>query len=432
MKNSKLFQYVFIGAFVFFIIVGAILFATYRSNREGSMQINITMWGTLPADSFSAFMNRYFSDKDLKYTVNYSAKNLATFDRELVEALASGVGPDAIILPQDLIVRYQDRIYPVPYTVFSELNFKQTYIQQGELFLNKNGVLALPFNIDPLVMYWNQDIFNNVSVTKPPTTWAEIADLVPKITKKDQAGNILTSTVALGEFRNITNAKSILSALLIQAGNPIVISDAEGNFESTLDNHFGLNTSPAVLSLQFYSSFANSARREYSWNRSLPNSFDAFASGDLAIYFGFASEYLKIKNKNPNLNFSVALLPQIKDAKVYSTFGQMQGLAIMKNSKNPAGAFTVLTALTSAEAVPFWKDLFNLPSARRDILGQIEQNAIKTIFNKSAIMSKGWLDPNAEQTSIIFQNMVESYTTGREVLESVINSASDRLDNLFK
>jgi ABC-type glycerol-3-phosphate transport system substrate-binding protein len=432
MKNSKLFQYVVMGVFIFFIIVGAILFSTYRSKDKSLTNISITMWGILPQTEFSSFMSRYFNEVDLKYNVNYVERNPTTFDRELVEALASGTGPDAIILPEDLIVRYTNKIYTIPYAVFPELNFKETFIQEGELYLNSKGILALPFMIDPLVMYWNRDIFNNASITKPPVTWAEISSLVPKMTKKDQVSNIIRSTVALGEFRNISNAKEILSALLIQAGNPIVTIDAEDSFSSILKEDFGLSSSPAELSLNFYTNFSNPTKPEYSWNRSLANSLDVFANGDLAIYFGFASEYMTIKNKNPNLNFDVAILPQIANSKVYNTFGNMLGFAIMKNSSNPAGTYTVLTTLTSAEAFPFWTNLFNLPSARRDILGQVEKSATKTVFNKSAIMSKGWFDPNSAQTGIIFQEMVESYTTGRESIQGAVSTASDRLDNLLK
>jgi len=431
MKNNKLFQYIVMGLFVFFIIVGAILFSTYRSNNTSSTNISITMWGTLPADDFGNFVSKYFSDAGLKYTVDYVEKSLATFDRDLVEALASGAGPDAVVIPEDMIVRLSNKIYPIPYTTFSELNFKQTYIQEGELFLNKKGILALPFSVDPLVMYWNRDIFNNASVTKPPATWAEISNLVPKMTKKDQSKNITASTVALGEFRNVVNAKEILSALLIQAGNPIIETSADGIFSSVLKDDFGLKTPPAALSLEFFTSFSNPVKKEYSWNRSLTSSLNAFVNGDLALYFGFASEFLNIKEKNPNLNFDVAVLPQISGAKIYNTFGNMLGFAIMKNSLDPAGTFTVLSNLTSAEAVPFWSNLFNISSARRDILGQVDKSAAKTVFNQSAIMSKGWLDPNGVETSIIFQEMVESYTTGRENLLEAIGTASDRLDGLL-
>lgn len=431
MKNTKLFQYIVIGAFVFFTIVGAILFSTYRSTSSSSASVRISMWGTLPADSFTAFISKYFNESNLKYTVDYVEREAATFDKDLVEALASGTGPDAIILPADLVVRYTNKIYTIPFAVLPELTFKDTFIQQGELYLNSTGTLALPFSVDPLVMYWNRDTFNNFSVTKPPATWAEITNLSAKITKRDALQNILSSTVALGEFRNVNNAKAVLSTLLLQAGNPIVaVEEGDGSLVSGL-NEVGTKISPASLSLQFYTNFSNPSRPEYSWNRSLVNSLDAFANGDLAIYFGFASEFMKIKNKNPNLNFDVALLPQAQGAKAFSTYGDMLGFAIMKNSKDPSGAYSVISALTSAEAVPFWKDIFPVASARRDILGVAESSSIRTVFNKSAIMSRGWLDPNSIETSKIFQEMVESYTTGRESLEGAINTASDRLDSLL-
>lgn len=432
MKNSKLFQYIVTGAFIFFIILGGILFSTYRSADKNSVNINITIWGTLPNDAFTAFMSRYFNESSLKYTVNYEEIETNSFDQVLVEALASGVGPDAIILPEDLIVRFSNRVYTIPFTVLPELQFKQTFIQEGELYLNGQGVMALPLSIDPLVMYWNRDIFNTVSVTKPPVNWSEISNLVSRMTKKDPAQNIIRSTTALGEFRNITNAKEILAALIMQAGNPIItLNLEEGSLDSTLAEDFDLTTAPAIAALEFFTNFSNPTKREYSWNRSLANSQDAFANGDLAIYFGFASEFTRIKNKNPNLNFDVAALPQIQGARTFSTFGNMLGLAIMKNSTDPGGTYSVITALTSANAFPFWNDIFNLPSARRDILGQVDKSAIRTVFNQSAIMSRSWLDPDQARTSNIFQEMVESYTTGRESIEGAVNTASDRLESLL-
>lgn len=431
MNNSKLFQYVVLGLFIFFIIVGSILFATYRSTDTAETNINITIWGTLRAEDFSSFISKFFNENGIKYTVDYVERNSATFDQDLVEALASGDGPDAIILPEDLIVRYINKIYPIPYSTLSELEFKNTFIQEGELYLRSNGILALPFTVDPMVMYWNRDTFYNVGVIKPPATWAEISNLVSKMTIKDLAQNILRSTVALGEFRNVANAKEILSALMIQAGTPIVKTNSDGTLSSSLISNFDMKNSPIALSLQFFTNFSNPVKPEYSWNRSLQNSLDVFANGDLAIYFGFASEFIKIKEKNPNLNFDVALLPQVVGATTYSTFGRMLGFAIMRNSINPAGTYIVLNTLASAQAFPYWSNIFNIPSARNDMLGQIDNNAIKTVFNQSAIRSKGWLDPNKVETGKIFQEMVESYTTGRETLEAVINNASDKIDNLI-
>jgi ABC-type glycerol-3-phosphate transport system substrate-binding protein len=436
MKNTKTFQYVVYGAFIFFTIVGAIMFATFRSKSSSNTSVSISMWGTLPAGDMTSFMNQYFSENDLKYSVQYSQRSADTFDAQLVEALASGTGPDAIILPQDLIVRYSNKLYPIPLTVLPELNFKETYIQEGELLLNGSGVLGLPFLIDPLVMYWNRDIFNNLGITKTPATWPEVLTLVPKIVTKDQAGNITRSAVAMGEYRNINNAKPLISTLFLQAGNQIVSLDKEeGDFDGVLENEGGGTTrnSLTTLALQFYTNFSNPTRAEYSWNRALTNSLDAFANGDLAMYFGFASEYTVIKEKNPNLNFEVAIMPQTKDGtnRANITFGRMQSFGIMRTSANPGGAYAVISALTSAAAVPFWTERFDLPSARRDILAQMQTVAARAVFNQSAIISRGWYDPSGKDTSAIFQEMIESYTTGRETLEGAIGTASDRIDNLL-
>ena len=391
------------------------------------------MWGTVPSDYFDGFVTKYFNDSQLKYTVKYTQKNAATFDSDLIEALASGSGPDAIVLPEDLIVRYSNKIFTIPYAVLPELTFKQTFVNEGQLYLNSTGALALPFIIDPLVMYWNKDIFNNAGVTNPPNTWVGISSLASQMSKKDKIANILSSAVALGEFRNIVNAKEILASLIMQAGNPIVNFGTDGYFKSTLKDDFGLKTAPTVLALQFYTNFSNPSRPEYSWNRSLTNSLDAFASGDLAIYFGFASEFAQIKDKNPNLNFDVSMLPQGTGTKtINSTFGNMIGFAILKNSTNPSGAYTVLSSLASANAVPYWTNIFNLPSARQDSVHDVNNSAIKTIFNRSAVISRGWYDPNSLQTSAIFQNMVESFTTSRGGADEVVGTASDQIDSLIK
>lgn len=431
-NNSKLFQYIVLGLFIFFIIVGTIIFATYRSKSSNTRNVQVTIWGTWPRDTFTSFVANYFDKAGLEYQVNYVEREASTFDTDLVEALASGQGPDAIILPADLIVRYANKVYNIPFTFYPELNFKQTFIEGGELYLTGNGILALPLTVDPLVMYWNRDIFNTAGVTQVPKTWADVLALTPKLTKKDATQNIIQSTVAFGEFRNINNAKNILSTLILQAGNPIIRLNSESRaLTSVLSEGVGQNAFPAVASLGFYTNFSNPVKAEYSWNRSLPNSLDVFANGDLALYFGLASEYMNIKNKNPNLNFAVATVPQVLGARTYSTYGQMNGLAIMNSTRDLAGTFSVVSALTSSAAVPYWANLFNVPSARRDILAVPNTNAIRTVFNQSAIMSKGWLDPDNVRTNAVFQDMIESYTTGRETLSGAVSTASGRLNNLL-
>jgi ABC-type glycerol-3-phosphate transport system substrate-binding protein len=66
-----------------------------------------------------------------------------------------------------------------------------------------------------------------------------------------------------------------------------------------------------------------------------------FLSGSLATYFGFASEYYDLKNKNPNLDFDVAPLPQAKGERRAATYGKMYGFSIVHTTPNPAVTYNV-------------------------------------------------------------------------------------------
>jgi hypothetical protein len=73
-------------------------------------------------------------------------------------------------------------------------------------------------------------------VANPPKYWDELYALTSKISTHDSSSDILQSTVAFGEWDNVTNAKEILSLLLLQAGTPIVNYDnQQKKYTSVLD-----------------------------------------------------------------------------------------------------------------------------------------------------------------------------------------------------
>jgi hypothetical protein len=105
--------------------------------------------------------------------------------------------------------------------------------------------------------------------------------------------------------------KEILATLFFQSGNNIterspVTGEVSAVIDKDLEKEFeDASGTPTESVLDFYTSFANPSKSLYSWNRSLPNSENAFLNGDLAFYFGYASEIKRIQDKNPNLNFDV-------------------------------------------------------------------------------------------------------------------------------
>ncbi len=435
MKKTSTFQTIILVVFGAFIVIGMAYFSLGAgSGKKDSSKLrnNITIWGTLPDSIIMNTMHDIFPKNSGKIIYKQKRKNV--FNKDLIDALASGKGPDMILLPQNLILQYSDKIYPVPYKSMSVRDFKNRFIQEGELYLNKTGILAMPITINPMVMYWNRNIFSSSGISEPPKYWDEFYKIAQNVTVKDNQSNISQSAVALGGFQNITHAKDILSLLIMQAGDPITAKStlAKSGVVSVFGGMFGGKIPPAVSALYFYTGFSNPIKSNYSWNSSLPDSFDMFTKGNLAVYFGFASEVSDIEKTNPNLNFDVAKMPQTKGSRTSITFGNMQGLSILKHSKNITEAFKVSIMLSNPEFVAGLAKALNLPPVRRDLLSKKPSDAYMSLFYDSALISKAWLDPSPIDTENIFKNMVNSISSGKQMVSSSIISTGAEIQNLLK
>ncbi|MFZ2620883.1 MAG: extracellular solute-binding protein [Minisyncoccia bacterium] len=426
----SIFKIVTIAIFSVCIVAGVAIFALSKNSTSGG-SANIVVWGTIPNEVFDvAYKNSSIAvSKDIM--ISYVKKDQDSFDSDLVEAIASGSGPDAVLLRDDFVYRNRNKLLTIPYNNYPERNFKDTFIEGGELSLTSEGITAFPFIVDPMVMYWNRNMFSNSSISQPPRYWEELYLLIDKLAKRNGA-DVLESAIALGEWRNITNAKEIITMLLLQAGTPIVSRTNSGGIISVLNSQFDYPVQPSLSAVNFYTEFSNPISPKYTWNRSLPLSLNMFLSGKLAMYLGFASEIFPIQQKNSNLNFDVTYVPQIKNTPKKTVFAHMYSLAIIKQSKQISGAFTVITALTESTAIKALSGIMNLPPVRRDLLGERPSEAFQTVFFNSAIISHSWIDPNLVGSSNVFRDMIESITSGRSRDIEALNRANQELSALLR
>jgi multiple sugar transport system substrate-binding protein len=340
-----------------------------------------------------------------------------------------------LLLPDDLILRHSDKIDLIPYLSLPQRDFQNLFVQAAEIYMRDSGLVALPFAIDPLVMYWDRDLFNNSSVTIPPKYWDEFLTLAPKLTKRDPKTNDITqSAIAFGEYVNIDNAKDIIAMLFLQVGNPIVrlVNGRPTTELSALTGQQVVPNQDIVSAFRFYMDFSNPLKNIYSWNRAHSSSRDEFINGNLALYFGFASEHASLRQKNPHLNFAVAPIPQPRETKVEITFARMHGLAVLKSSRNKPTAFYAAQHLLDTKPSGDFAAAFNLPPVRRDLLARRPGDAVLSVFYDSAIRSRTWLDPKPEESDKAFRQMVESVSSGRSNIESAVNYLNTALITLLK
>lgn len=425
------FQLVLLLVFGAFILVAVFIFSFSRGG--GAQKATVTVWGPIPADEWREMMINLEFAQDRTLEIRYVEKEESQLSSEFTQALAVGRGPDLIVLPHEDYWRERDKLLLIPFASITERDFKNTFIEEGELYLDmiNGGMYALPLVIDPLVLYYNRDHLTSAGITAPLAYWDEIYDHIDKLSVKDAAGNITKSAIALGEARNIPHAKDIYSLLALQAGTPIT-AFSNGELVPVLTYNFGLTSIPGESALNFYTQFSNPGKTFYTWNRSLLNAQTHFTSGDSSYYLGFASELATIRAKNPTLNFSVAPVPQSRVSNRQLTYGKLYGVSVVKNSKNPQAALQAALKLVSQSASSELSNILKIPSARRGLLTQRPTDDIFSVFRDSALQSRGWLDPDSEATEVIFKDMIESVTSGRARVNEALGQANEELSNLIE
>ena len=419
------FQIITISIFVICIIAGIAAFALYKGDSSTTTLPSITIWGTFSKDSFDQYVSNINNTLQQQISIKYVEEPATSFTSDFVSALARGQGPDAILIPAELLLPNEDKLALIPFSSLSQRTLLDTYVKEAGLYVNQSGILGLPFMMDPLVMYWNRDMLDSAGIARAPQYWDDFTPINKALTVKDQNGNVRRSAIALGVFGNVDNAREILGTLLMQSGNPVTKLTPEGSIVSTIKTSASVSPTAA---LQFFTKFVDPTNPDYSWNRSLPSSKAAFLSGSLATYFGFASELGDLKDKNPNLNFDISMLPQVRTGGVKTTYGRMYGFSMVRTSQNLNTVFSVINTLTTTQPLADLSNKLYLPSVRRDVIAAGSNDPYISLFNQAALVSNTWLDADINRSYQIFGNMVYSLTSGQKTIYQAIQDAGDQYD----
>jgi len=431
MKNLRPFQIALLVGFGVVAIVAVFILANYQSQQSQEDLLygdRVEIWGTLEANIFNdLFISIRQTDRAFN-VVNYREINEADFDDVLVNAIAEGRSPDMIVLASDKLVKHRNKLLAIPYENFPERDFRDLYVDGAEIFTMIDGVYAVPFAVDPLIMYWNRDLFASGGLAQPPTTWETVVNaVVPSVTVRTDARDIITSGLAFGEYRNVYRAKDILLMLAIQSGSQLVY-ETERNYEIALNNQIGEVTgSPLESSVRFFTDFSNVNNALYSWNRIQPLDSQAFIAGDLALYFGRASEVQSIADRNPNLNFDTAMVPQGGSATARRTYGTFYGFAFPQASANVTGAYNAAQTISNFDNANALTTALNMGPARRDIVSAGSGNAFRVTALQSSLIAKSWLDPEPVASDNIFKQMIEDLVSNRVRIGVAVNDAINRL-----
>ncbi len=426
MKTS-LFQSILIGIFGVGALVGLFVFATYTSNNSGDNTIgSVIIWGTLPESDMKSILTTVTQTNTELKSVSYVQKDRSSLSAELATAIATDSAPDLVLASQEELRSLARFVSVIPFETLSADTFQNTFVDGAGVFSAPGGYYGMPFLVDPLVLFWNRSILSSNGVAKPPVNWEALTGLVPNIAVLTPNKQVTRGLIALGTYNNVHNARGILSSLFLQTGVPLSSYSANG----VLSANLGATSGQAVLG--FYTQFADPSKVSYTWNASLPDSQQKFLVGDLAFYLGYVSETRYLRSANPNLDFSVAVLPQPATASVKRAYGLIYALMIPRGAKNPAGAYQTAVLLASQEQQSVAGVYTGLAPANLNVLANTPADPVAVVAYAEALYTRGWLSPSVADTDNVFSGMINNVTSGRSTIESALASAERSLSSLLQ
>ena len=432
MENMSIFRISLIVFFAILAVAGVITFSTFRGTSSTEQIGEVTIWGTFDQVAFDRYLTTLTDSQESFSRVEYIQVDAVNFEQDVLEAMASGRSPDLLFIPDYELYSYLDKVYTLNSEQYAKSTFINNFVDGAEIFFQNGGIVGLPLASDPLVMFWNRDLFASAGVPRPPAQWNDFYELAETLSVVDQSLNVRRAAVALGETANIDYYRHILATLLLQTGNPIIQSDGRGGFQALLAG--GRDTESAKTALNFYTIFSDASQDVYSWNRSLPSSEDAFLASRLAVHFAPISRLVPLRQKNPNLNFAVAEIPNLppEDATRKSVYAPVWGFVILRLSDNPGGALQTAVALTGNEPMREFALANNLAPVRRDLIAESSPESYQDIIKKQSLYAQTFIDPDSATTNRIFSDMVESITSGQRSADNSIFVSNSSLQNALQ
>lgn len=428
LRNILLGVGVFAALFSVLIFSGKIPIGNTTVQAKGE----VVLWGTLPEVAMNRVVQEY-NQKTSTYRVVYVEVSEQGFNQALLEALASGTGPDLILAPHQVILSQVARLYPFPTSSFSEKSFKDTYVDGASLFFSPAGALALPVSIDPLVLFYNRTLFSKHGLINPPVYWDDVLNMTSTLTIQNSKGGFDESAIALGS-PNTPYAKDILMAIVGELKQAAVLDQRRddgtqlltvtANTPATADGEIY----PLATAVRFFTQFADPTKVSYAWNQFAGNASDLFVAEKLAMYIGYAGELGTLRLRNPKADIEMAYFPQTKGYNTFVTGGQLYGIATLKTSKNLVTSLTVQSQLASAGVSPAIASIIGAVPALRAYAGT---QGVPDVIAKSMLVARPWYDSFPVQSTNLIASMLADVINGRMGPNDAVVTFVSRLQDLY-
>jgi ABC-type glycerol-3-phosphate transport system substrate-binding protein len=456
-------------------------------------EVRLEVWGLFDdSDVMQKTISEYQKRNPRVKEIVYKKLTVDSYENDLMDALATGNGPDIFLIHNTWLPKHADKLAPSP---IDNLSSNQasiiTPLQVADQFasvvfsdfVSEGKIYALPLSADSLALYYNKDLLNQAGITVPPATWLDFDEAVKKLTRVDAFGNITLSGAAMGMSSDasagtgkINRATDILTLLMMQSGADMIDSKTgQAVFADFTSATYGNEMSPGESALAYYAKFSNPSKAEYSWNSLQHNSIDSFIEGRTAMMLNYSWLISKIQDRAPKLSLGIAKVPQNKDKDgngIVVDFANYWAYAVSKNKvqnqeavamaqqskrtyatndQRTAEAWKFIRFLTMSQSAsadlpvpaassesanfdPAAEYIANLakPAARRDLIEKQKSNIFLSPFVEGNLIAKSWPQPDNLAIEKIFDNLIDNVVLKNENIHDAIKQAQNAVNVLLR
>ena len=419
-------------------IIGSLLAVAFLSAGCGGgggtgsgQKVILNIWDPFISSQNLQPLITAYQQKAPNVQIVFTQKDISTYSQDLINALASGNGPDIFAINNSWLPQYLDKVTPATSTVLSYTTYKNSFVDVAvkDFTLNQK-VYGVPLNVDSLALYYNKDVLGSAGIATPPKTWAELSADVQKIKRADQTGYFTLSGLAAGTNSNINRAVDILYLFMLQKGTaPFSADNSRPTFADPALKS-GQNSYPGLDGLNYYTSFASPASPNYNWNSRSDYSIDAFANGRAAFLISYSYTAATIKQKNSNLNFDVAPMPQPNLDQPAVNFANYWGEVVSKQSKAPNTAWNFLNFLTSKSSLDQYYTKNKVPSSRLDLISLQVGDPDIGVFANANLTAKSFYKPDQVKMDGIFGQMIDNVILNNMPAQQALQQAQVKAETL--
>ncbi len=320
------------------LIAGGIFAYSKFQSSKNSREVTLKYWGLWDEAAIMQPVIADFERTHPNIKIQYEKqdiKGLGQYIDRLTSRIQNGSGPDIMRFHSSWTLQLRNYLLPFPKDTLEVTELEKDFYKTVERDLKLDGAYyGIPLGIDTLSMFVNSKLLQDKGLAVPQY-WNEIFEkYASQLVVKDSSGKIITPSISLGTYDNISHAPDIVALLLLQNGaDPYDLTADEGE--------------SAEGALKFYTSFSKG--EDAVWDETLDNSTLAFAKGNLAIYFGYSWDIFTIRALNPILEYQIVKVPSLAERN--NTVASYWAEGVSAKTKYSKEAFEFLTYLSSKETL---------------------------------------------------------------------------------